>query len=88
MKKLALLVASLFVVAGCASGIEDDRGSYQGKGRVVSVVLNNEGNTEIGVQTPDRGHIPVVVSGAVDVYPDQEVSIKRNTRGLGEVKVL
>lgn len=88
MKKLGLLVASLFIVAGCAAGIEDGRGGYSGKGRVVSVVINEEGNSEIGVQTEDQGHIPVVVQGSVDIFPGQDVRVKRNSRGLGSVSVL
>lgn len=88
MRKLGLFVASLFVVAGCATGIEDGRGGYSGKGKIVSVVINEEGNSEIGVQTEDQGHIPVVVQGTVDIFPGQEVRVKRNSRGFGTVSVL
>ena len=55
MKKLGLLVASLFIVAGCAAGIEDGKGSYSGNGRIVSIMVNEEGNSEVGVQTQDQG---------------------------------
>lgn len=88
MRKLGLFVASLFVVAGCATGIEDGRGGYSGKGKIVSVVINEAGNSEIGVQTEDQGHIPVVVQGTVDIFPGQEVRVKRNSRGFGTVSVL
>lgn len=88
MKKLGLLVASLFIVAGCAAGIEDGKGSYSGKGRIVSIMVNEEGNSEVGVQTQDQGHIPVIVQGEVNIFPGQDVKVKRNSRGFGTISPL
>lgn len=88
MKKLGLLVASLFIVAGCAAGIEDGKGSYSGNGRIVSIMVNEEGNSEVGVQTQDQGHIPVIVQGEVNIFPGQDVKVKRNSRGFGTVSPL
>ncbi len=88
MKKLGLLVASLFIIAGCAAGIEDGKGSYSGKGRVVSIMVNEKGNSEVGVQTQDQGHVPVVVQGEVNIFPGQDVKVKRNSRGFGTISPL
>lgn len=85
MKKLGLLLASLALLAGCATGLEDGKGSYSGKGRVVSIMVNEEGNSEVGVETTDRGHVPVVVTGEVNIFPGQNVKIQRNSRGMGSV---
>ncbi|WP_026878651.1 hypothetical protein WMO13_06020 [Ignatzschineria larvae DSM 13226] len=88
MKKLMLIGSTLLLLAGCATGLEDGLGSYSGKGKVVSIVMNEEGNSEIDVETTDKKHIPVIVSGEVAVYPGQAVSIKRNSRGFGSVTAL
>ncbi|UNM96634.1 hypothetical protein MMG00_01860 [Ignatzschineria rhizosphaerae] len=88
MKKLGLLMASLALLAGCATGVEDGKGSYSGKGRVVSIVVNEEGNSEVGVETTDRGHVPVVVKGEIDIFPGQNVKVQRNSRGLGSITAL
>lgn len=88
MKKLGLFIASLTLLAGCATGFEDGRGGYSGQGRVVSIVVNEEGNSEVGVETTDKGHVPVVVKGETDIFPGQNVKIKRNSRGLGSVTVI
>ena len=88
MKKLGLFIASLTLIAGCAAGLEDGKGSYTGNGRVVSIVVNEEGNSEVGVETTDKGHVPVVVKGEIDIFPGQNVKIQRNSRGLGSVTLL
>lgn len=88
MKKLGLFIASLTLLVGCATGLKDGRGGYSGKGRVVSIVVNEEGNSEVGVETTDRGHVPVVVKGEIDIFPGQTVKIQRNSRGLGTITAL
>lgn len=88
MKKLGLFIASLTLLAGCATGLNDGKGSYSGKGRVVSIVVNEEGNSEVGVETTDKGHVPVVVKGEIDIFPGQNVKIQRNSRGTGTITAL
>ncbi len=88
MKKLMLIGSTLLFLAGCATGLEDGLGSYSGKGKVVSIVMNEEGNSEIDVETTDKKHIPVIVSGEASVFPGQEVRIQRNSRGFGSVTAL
>lgn len=88
MKKLGLLITSLVLLAGCATGLNDGAGSYSGKGRVVSIVVNEEGNSEVGVETADQGHVPVIVKGELDIFPGQNVKIQRNSRGFGSVSAL
>ncbi len=88
MKKLGLFIALFALLTGCAAGLNDGKGSYSGKGRVVSIVVNEEGNSEVGVETEDQGHIPVVVKGELDIFPGQDVKIQRNSRGSGTVSAL
>lgn len=88
MKKLGLIVASLLVIAGCAAGLEDNKGSYSGEGRIVSIVVNEKGDSVIDVQTKDRGHMPIIVTGSVDVFPGQDVRFNRNSRGFGSISAL
>lgn len=88
MKKLGVIIGLLAMLTGCATGVDDGRGSYSGKGRVVSIVLNDEGNSEVGIETQDKGHIPVVVKGELDIFPGQNVKVQRNSRGMGTVSAL
>lgn len=88
MKKLSLLIASLFIVAGCATGVNDGMGSYSGKGRVVSIMVNEEGNSEVGIEMPNKTHVPVVVKGEAQIFPGQNVKFNRNSRGIGSVTAI
>ncbi len=85
MKKILLLISSLLIITACATGLEDGRGSYSGEGRVASIVVNEEGNSEVDVETKDKGHMPVIVTGELNVYPGQDVKVSRNSRGFGTV---
>lgn len=88
MKKVVLVCSFLLLVTGCAAGLNDGQGSYRGKGRVASIMVNEAGDSEISVETEDRGHIPVIVPGNVDIFPGQMVKVERNSRGFGKVDAL
>lgn len=88
MRKLGLIVASLFIIVGCAAGLEDKTGGYSGEGRVVSIAVDSKGYSIIEVKTMNDGHIPIIVIEDPNVFPGQDVKVKRNSRGFGSVTAL